>query len=236
MCSVIVGTVEARARALPCPDEVDILPCVCTVQTDFMDMDCSAVTSSNQLALVFSAEFPFLNFNNLFIINNTRITSLRIGDLGQATFQRISITGGSLETVVEGALQNSYNTLLVLDLSENVLVDFPFDELSSFMYLDELDFEDNRLGSFPHIYSSSLRILQMGYNPLGTVSSTALKDLSNLEDISLISAELTSLDPGSYPIFVYIIVVNVIVAFGGGVTVIDVLDSSSFLFMLQLFL
>lgn len=199
MSLVVVGAAETGARAVPCPDSADIFPCVCTSYPDFsMDMDCSAVTSSNQLAIALNADLPFLDFNHFLIRNNSYITTLRVGDLGKATFERITISGGILETIVDGALVNSYSTLKTLDLSDNFLLDFPFSELSSFAYLEEVQLQNNMLSSFPHIYSSSLRILVMGYNPIGAISTTTLKNLTNLEEINLASAELTSVDPGRF--------------------------------------
>ncbi|XP_045112155.1 oplophorus-luciferin 2-monooxygenase non-catalytic subunit-like isoform X2 [Portunus trituberculatus] len=157
-----------------------------------MDMNCSAVTSSNQLALIFSKHFPFNNFKNLFIIGNTAIRALRFGDLGDATFEMITISGGTLESVVSGALTNSHDTLVHLDLSENHLIDFPFDEIVSFKRIETLKLRNNALHTFPHLTSSTLRFFFIGYNPLKTISSSALKNLPNLEQIGLHFAEFSS--------------------------------------------
>lgn len=199
VCSVLGVSDGDAARSLPCPNANDISPCVCTVKEDFtMDMDCSGVSSSNELSWIFSNDFPFLDFDNLIIRGNEHIRSLRVGDLGQATFQRINITDGTLESVVHGALEYSYGTLVSLDLSANHVTDFPFDEISSFTNIDELDFRYNALDTFPHIHSSTLRSFQMGYNPLKTIGVTTLNDLPNLRNIGLQGAELSSLQAGTF--------------------------------------
>lgn len=198
VCSLLDVSDGAAARDLPCPNANDISPCACTVKADFtMDMDCSQVSSSNELSEIFGKDFPFLDFDTLLINDNPHIRSIRIGDLGQATFQRINITGGTLESVVHGALENSYGTLVSLDLSGNHVTDFPFDEVSSFTDIDELDFSYNALDTFPHIHSSTLRSLQMGYNPLNTIGASFFNDLPNLKNIGLQGAQLSSLQPGT---------------------------------------
>ena len=196
-CTFGVGD-GAIPRAFPCPDEYEILPCVCTAAADFtMDMDCSAVKNSNELALIFSKTFPSQNFDNLFIIGNKAIKTIRVNDLGHANFKKITITEGILESLVHGALINSYDTLVTIDLSNNHVTDFPFDEISSFKNIEELYLNSNALGTFPHLYSSSLRIIEMSDNPLFMISSTDLQDLTNLEKIILQSTELSSVEPGT---------------------------------------
>ncbi len=167
VCSLLDVCDGTATRVFPCPDDNPILPCVCSDNPNqTLDMDCSEVTSSDQLAGIFSIHFPFNDFDNLFIKGNPYIRTLRVGDLGDVSFSRIHITSGRLESVVRGALETSYSTLISLDLSGNHVTDFPFDEISSYWHNDELNFRYNALATFQRIQSSTLRSVQMGYNPL----------------------------------------------------------------------
>ncbi|KAK3878698.1 hypothetical protein Pcinc_016682 [Petrolisthes cinctipes] len=206
LCCCCLGTLaktekrtEQQLRALPCPNAADIAPCVCTVLPDNgMEMDCSSVTSSNELALVFSAEIPFLDFESLTIQNNDAITSLRAGDLGDATFRIITIMGGSLETVVMNAFMSSYHTLTDLTITGTKLNFFPFGEIESFTQLKYLNLENNDITGFPTLASATLRELLLGFNSIGEISLTSLTNLPSLVAIGLHSAEISQILPGTF--------------------------------------
>nr|XP_053653787.1 oplophorus-luciferin 2-monooxygenase non-catalytic subunit-like isoform X1 [Cherax quadricarinatus] len=186
-------------RAIPCPPDADILPCVCTVQSSVdMYMDCSAVTSSEELRTIFSINFPFVNFIRLDIIGNTALTELRAGDLGPTTYKEIYITGGVLEIIDENALSGSYSTLTTLDLQSNELTSFQFDEISSFEALHTLRVDDNDFKIFPDISSTSLLFLSFGSNPLGAITNTALTNMPNLIEVDLQNCSLTDVPAGTF--------------------------------------
>lgn len=207
LCCCFWGVVAAenrtddRFRALPCPNPDDIAPCVCTVlPTNGMEMDCSSVASSIELAIVFSAEFPFKDFESLIIINNYAITNLRPGDFGDVTFQKITIMSGSLSTVVMNTFMASYHTLTDLTITGTDLDFFPFGELESFTKLIYLDLQNNKLTGFPTLASLTLRELLLGYNALGGISATSLNNLPSLVIIGLHSTSISQIFPGTYSV------------------------------------
>lgn len=115
--NVDVVTVRATEDPgdLPCPDEQDIYPCVCYINAHFvMDLECSAVVSEEQLARVFSIHFPFPDFRQLTIYNNTYLQALRAGALGNATFYEFHITRCSAGGAGGGALRQLLHCCYVL--------------------------------------------------------------------------------------------------------------------------
>lgn len=187
------------SRAIPCPPEADIAPCVCSLMNSVdMYMDCSDVSSSDELKEIFSINFPFTNFIRLDINGNNGITELRAGDLGPTTYQQIRITDGALQTIDEKALANSYSTLTLLDLHNNDITSFPFDEIDSFTKLQNLNVDSNNLLIFPDLKSSSLMYVNFGHNPLGEIKATALQELPNLREIDLQSCDLPEVPAGTF--------------------------------------
>ncbi|XP_071528341.1 oplophorus-luciferin 2-monooxygenase non-catalytic subunit-like [Panulirus ornatus] len=184
---------------LPCPDPQSILPCVCTVLPDFsMDMNCSDVESGDDLARVFSLEFPFAEFNKLTINKNKNLKALRGGDLGPTNYKEIHITNGALETIVMTALSGSYSTLTSLNVGHNSLLSFPFQEIHSFRYLERLDIQDNLLKDFPDMSSPTLQVLQMRDNPLEHITFESLQNLPQLREIGLQNCGLRAIPSGTF--------------------------------------
>ncbi|KAK3867761.1 hypothetical protein Pcinc_026806 [Petrolisthes cinctipes] len=202
-CCFCCGTLaienkDQHLRELPCPPAEDIQPCVCTVidsSTYDIGMDCSSVTTNDQLASIFSKDFPYNDFFSLVIDNNYDLTTIRPGDLGQKTFQEIYISYGSLITLEYRVFSSSYDTLTYLDIRYTNLDYFPFHELSLFTQLKYLHFENNQFHGSPSLSSSTLRLLHLNGNP---IEGFELNVLPLLEEIWLQSTELTYLDPGTF--------------------------------------
>lgn len=185
-------------NGLPCPDASHIFPCVCTVIFDSeMDMNCSAVQSEEQLARVFSVDFPYPDFHSLTIWGNDHLKVLRAGALGPTSYRRIYIIGGVLDTVEPTALSGSYNTAYDMGFYNNMISVFPFDEISLFTGLYMLFINDNLLTTFPTISSTTLGNLFIYNNPLGAISPGALQQLPVLTTIDLENTELQEILPGN---------------------------------------
>ncbi|KAK3867763.1 hypothetical protein Pcinc_026808 [Petrolisthes cinctipes] len=202
-CCFCCGTLaienkDQHLRDLPCPPAEDIQPCVCTVidsSTFDIEMDCSSVTTNDELASIFSKDFPYNDFFSLVIDNNNHLTTIRPGDLGQKTFQEIHISSGSLKTVEYNAFSSSYGTLTDLDITSTNLDYFPFNELNLFTQLDHLDLQNNLLHGSPLLTSSSLRYLYLSGNPIDGI---ILNSMPFLDNIYLRSTSITYLPPGTF--------------------------------------
>lgn len=178
----------------PCPDVIDIIPCVCTTDDQFnMYMDCSYVNSEDQLAEIFQKNMPFTDFK-FFNITKTDplpgFNRLPAGVFGSATFQHILITGTHILTIEEGALANSHETLLILELQNNGLTTFPFETLPLFTQLWHFNLAYNNIQTLPDIVSGSMRVLSLTGN-LGisltrsTFNQARMLEYLNLEDMLL---------------------------------------------------
>ncbi|KAK4318246.1 hypothetical protein Pmani_010740 [Petrolisthes manimaculis] len=202
-CCFCCGTLaienkDQHLRDLPCPPAEDIQPCVCTVidsSTYDIEMDCSSVTTNDELASIFSKDFPYNDFFSLEIKNNFHLTTIRPGDFGQKTFQQIHILGGSLKTVEYRVFNSSYDTLTHLDIDNTNLDSFPFTELMLFTQLKYLRLGNNQLHGFPTLTSSSLQYLYLHGN---SITGIELNSLPLLEMISLHNNSITYLLPGTF--------------------------------------
>ena len=84
---IIVALCAAQA---PCPVSTDIAPCVCSVEADGLQLDCSDVQSDDDLARVFQQEFQMKEFWKLCINDNDHIEY--INDIfNGVTFREISL-------------------------------------------------------------------------------------------------------------------------------------------------
>ncbi|KAK3867757.1 hypothetical protein Pcinc_026802 [Petrolisthes cinctipes] len=199
----IMATEEIKSypRDLPCPAADDITPCLCTVLTNGrMEMDCSYVTSNDQLASIFNdAVISMKNFEYFIMDGNNYLNSIRAGDLGvDITFEKIIITSGTLDTVESEAFMYSYDTLMHLEIRYTYLYSFPFSEIARFNQLAVLDLDNNQLFGFPVLGSVTLKYLDLHHNPLGGISPTSLANLPSLEEIFLYETGITHISPGTF--------------------------------------
>ena len=87
--SGVSPVIGAQARVYPCPGAADIAPCVCTVDGSNLYMDCSAISSNEELNAVFLNDFPVPAFYEFRIDDNPFLTQLQFYCFGNVTFQRI---------------------------------------------------------------------------------------------------------------------------------------------------
>ncbi|KAG7161804.1 oplophorus-luciferin 2-monooxygenase non-catalytic subunit-like [Homarus americanus] len=172
----------------PCPRPEDISPCMCVYDEDDyqMDLDCSNVKNSTLLFEIFNFyPFPFKHFRKLTIYDNPSLYFLLDNVFGDIQFEEIIITRGVLQNVSDYALVNSYSTLRILDLSDNQIKSFPFQEVSNFTLLETLDLSSNNLTSLTPLTSGSLKTLSLNHNFLSRMSADTLVGLSSLEEVHL---------------------------------------------------
>lgn len=207
LLAIILGSYEGAAhnvtkdtlRSLPCPDPMDIYPCVCTADEDHnMDMDCSLVESEDQLARIFSSNIPFTKFRRLVIMNNRHLKALQSEDLGVASFETIFIQGGILEEVLAQALSNSFSSATYIDLQDNRVSEFPFQELPLFSSLRSLKLSMNWLSDFPALQSSVLQHIELDKNSFNRIPADGFTFLTNVETISFSNNHLQMIMPGTF--------------------------------------
>lgn len=199
------GTLASRegVSILPCPNPQDILPCVCSGEDQYsMDMDCSQVENEDQLARVFSANFPLTQFRQLNIKSNTNLKIIRKGDLGVVSFQQIQFTDGVLEEVQEEALSHSYSSLTYIHIYQNELSKFPFSELSLFTSLAYLNLFGNKFDQFPVMESNSLTEIELAVNLISEIPVGGFRNLPNIEAIDIHGNHIKYIYPGEIILYV----------------------------------
>lgn len=188
---------EAYAGIPPCPNAEEIKPCVCKVNTEYhMYMDCSQVTSEEELRTIFNKEFRYKDFYMLTIKYNKSLKTLRAGDLGDSTFNIVDIEMGVLEEIEEEAFVRSYDTLYTLRLKGNQLKTVP--DISHFKNLNVLEVASNRFKSLPILKSTSLDTLLFYHNNIETVSNDAFSGLPAITHIRLYENSISEILPGTF--------------------------------------
>ncbi|XP_063592162.1 oplophorus-luciferin 2-monooxygenase non-catalytic subunit-like [Penaeus indicus] len=186
-------------RALPCPFDVDVAPCVCSFDGASLDLDCSSVKDLDDLARVFQAEFPFPSFTSLAIADNPHLEGeLPGGIFGPVSFQNITLVRTNLSAVADTAFASSASRLLVLDLGSNALTSFPFATLGNYFLLQHLYLKRNRLGRILDLESSSLEILKLDSNPLLELTANTFTNTRYLRALYLNDASLKEVPVGLF--------------------------------------
>lgn len=185
-------------RKLPCPDPDDIRPCICSIGENYaMNMDCSNITSEQQLEEIFHTDFPFDNFNKLEITNNSYLEVLRAGVLGNATFTEINIKNCALHTIQDGVFAGSHATLEALRLNGNN-ISTTAENISLFTNLEYLSIQSSLLKEFPSLISPSLRILILDGNHFDSIPDNAIKLLPSLKVVSLGDCSVSEIMSGAF--------------------------------------
>ncbi|CAL4250540.1 unnamed protein product [Meganyctiphanes norvegica] len=179
-----------------CPDAEDIAPCVCSYESvsNFMDLDCSAVESEEQLKQIFTANFPCKNFNQFVIIFNNNLKVLEAGVFNGISFEIINIEWNNLEVIELKALDSCYETATKLNFYFNKITSFPFIELSQFSKLRDFVISVNSLDVIPADTFHDLTALEhlnICCNNAAIVGT--FQDLPNLRDIWLGSNNITAI-------------------------------------------
>ena len=164
---IIVALCAAQA---PCPESTDIAPCVCSMEADGLQIDCSDVQSDDDLARVFQQEFPMKEYWRFFIYQNSHIRYLN-NTFNGVTFREIALDYVSdLAYVSDNALAESQFTLEVLFIQDSKLNEerFSIPLLGIFKKLRYFFIGDSAFANFPEtLVSESLNTF---YFPTGSLS------------------------------------------------------------------
>ncbi|XP_071532411.1 oplophorus-luciferin 2-monooxygenase non-catalytic subunit-like [Panulirus ornatus] len=192
----------------PCPVDTAIAPCVCTIDEDEnMFLDCSEVSDEQTLAKIFTQDssFPFLKFTYLTIspsLPSRELDALPAGVFGAVRFENVLINGTFIETIEAETFRNSRETLMTLDLSNNLISVFPFETIPSFVYLRALSLANNNLadmvGELPDIVSDSLRIFTLAGNSGLSLTPSTFSQMKIVEELHLQNMRLESIPPNVF--------------------------------------
>lgn len=191
-------------RDWPCPLAGEIDPCICEADTDLnLNLNCSGVIDDAELARVFSALFPFDDFQSFTIIQNRgdathNIRNLESGVFGDITFEYVNIMGTKIQTISENVFLKSHDRLKHLALSGNLISEFPFETLSSFLKLETFAIDDNMISLLPNLESDSLISFSINENVNLKFDIDVFTKVPNLQSISMKSISLLSLSPGMF--------------------------------------
>ncbi|CAL4176288.1 unnamed protein product, partial [Meganyctiphanes norvegica] len=163
----IVEGIEIAPKNEFCPEISAILPCICTHKSDenLTDIDCSEVTSENELRKVFNSTFPTKNFDKFIILNNDHLKVLESGVFNGITFEEFFIQNSQIENIEIDAFNDSFATAYMIVLLGNKIQDFPFNVLHNF---------------------SNLTYLNLNFNPLGSIPANAFQRISTLKFVNII--------------------------------------------------
>ena len=193
---------ERDTREFPCPIDADIVPCTCTHDEVTFDLflDCSTVESNEQLAHVFTADFPFTVVHTLTIDQadcaTCDLTIIDQNTFGIIAFQHVSIINTNIEIVADGAFAYSHNELVSLTLNNNLIYQFPFDSLLSYTELTGLYLKNNAFNDghkIEGIISPSLANLHLAPNPQANFSADLVQQTPTIRNVDLRDTGLTSI-------------------------------------------
>ncbi len=183
---------------VPYTFEIDIIRCdsISTVgRYEFI----GTLTDISQLAAVPNTA------KALIIRNNSNLTSIPTGTFDSFTqLEQLDLGFNNLQTLPQGIFDN-LGELMMLNLSDNQLNALPANLFSNSPYLGEISIARNQLTAqsfaspntvFDNL--SELFILQMEFNPLGSIPAGWFDDLTNLEYLGIFNDHLNVLPAGLF--------------------------------------
>ena len=182
------------SEAPPCPEPLDIYPCVCDADT--LTINCSNVTDEDQLRQVFTAPFPTAALHEFLMDGNKGVRVLENGVFGDVSFRVLTVMHSVLEAVRDEALVSSYPTLTHVILASSPLAVFPFHALQRFTALEMVIMVQCDVHSLPSLSSASLQELYLYSNPISSLSLDVFALLSAVRTIDLSDNQLTEITQG----------------------------------------
>lgn len=192
---------SVEATSLGCPDDSDIDPCTCTVDSTTADinMDCSNVLTETELSRIFGADFIFPDLNELVIQGTATdpvpIKTLEADTFGIVSFKHVTISNTELNHVDLLAFANSFPTIETMDFSNNQLDFFPFEILVDCKKLTTLHVENNVLVHVSLLHSESLLFFDASGNRELKYEDEVFQNAPMLQDINLSNTNLGHIAP-----------------------------------------
>jgi len=194
---------EVAPSQYPCPPPEDIYPCRCGVITyyKFPHLDCSDVTSDEQLSAIFKADFPVKRIFKFDIYDNEAITKLG-NDLTTLTFVFIDVRRTSLQYVSEHFLRTNADSLQYLHIQQSQLSEnsFPFYTVEFLTQLTELILQGNKFTYIPYVKSASLTAIALNNNSMNRIDPGTFSNLPHLMYMGLYGNSIVELQSGSLTI------------------------------------
>jgi len=163
-CGPLVISAHPSPRNFPCPDAEDISPCGCMAFTNGdLVLDCSKVTSDEQLAGVFQHYFPVTNFNSFLMLDNTYITNIG-NDFNEVSFQDLTLNYvPNLLHVSNFLFESSKNTLGQIYIFNSKLSEetFPIWEIDRLSNLFALQIHQSHFKALPQLNSKTLKVFEV---------------------------------------------------------------------------
>ncbi|CAL4079701.1 unnamed protein product [Meganyctiphanes norvegica] len=183
----------------PCPPAVQIAPCLCSVNADKMQMDCSDVDSTEHLKEIFhsSPPFPFTHFSKFLMEGNQNVEKLENGVFNVITFDEIEVTNGALVEVEQGSIEQSKEVLQKITMYGNQIERFLMNDaqdLTAFTELWYINLSGNVIQVFPAITSDKVTYLAVSDNPMTTIHNENLFGVPYLEHIHIDSIRMNILE------------------------------------------
>ncbi|XP_047496122.1 oplophorus-luciferin 2-monooxygenase non-catalytic subunit-like [Penaeus chinensis] len=194
---------EPVPRDWPCPLAGEIDPCTCEADENLnLNLNCSHVVDDYELQRVFTAMFPFDDYQSFTIIQDRAdmndIRNLESGIFGDITFEHVNIMGTKIQTINENVFLKSHERLKHLELSGNLISKFPFETLPSFLKLETFSIDDNMINLLPNLESDSLKFFSINDNVNLEFEIDLFTRLPELQSISMKNISLLSLSPGMF--------------------------------------
>lgn len=166
--------IGAHLKDYPCPEAADIVPCTCMVDVDRnLNMDCSAITSNEELNAVFLSDIPVPDFHEFKILDNDYFTQLQPNCFANVTFEKINIQHTNIDFVSPAALSTSASKLWYIDIDNGLLTEstFPFESIHQYTNLEYL-YVDHQwdMVTVPALASSTLALLRFDGCSLASLS------------------------------------------------------------------
>ena len=184
--SIPKNSSHVTSGVFPCPDDTDIAPCVCTFTnaTD-LTMDCSAVESIEQLATIFTQNFPVKEFY-MFMINNNDKIQLLPDVFNGVSFRYLELYKvPNLAQITNYALADSRDTLENIHIYNSLLTEdtFPFSTLDQYTKLSYLYIYYCNIYFLPAFKSPSLQTLTIVYGHISELPAGKIygRPFSNLQ-------------------------------------------------------
>ena len=163
---------RAPNQSANCPLAEDIAPCVCWDYGSLdLEMDCTFVTSEQELEQAFMADFPITRFGLFYMEDNPYIKNLG-NILNGVSFRAIEIYNTPLEFISEYFLMDSFTSLSnILIVNTSLTTDnFPFLTLGNYQRLTSMILDQNDISWTPVLHSDSLTLLMLSHGNISEIS------------------------------------------------------------------